>query len=303
MTTFFDLKIAAKKDKTGTLQTKVTYSDCNKTTFEKQFSGDAFRNGVEVLNQYSLRANKQVSTVMFPTFRRIEGGYSYLNQKGSKASAGEDINLRDSVECGLRALSQRLGVLNHKFVTSLSTEDIKNLMTKSYADVSSKNNEEHAKMATKIANLVTQYNSDKNRKTEGYYIEKISEMVKANAESQAQKYAIFNVINNIISEFFEAKSIKLSSGITFGVGDTILDSDVLSAGEKQFLGFLAYNALLTKGMIFIDEPELSLHTDWQRKLISALREQNPSNQLMLATHSPFIYSMYEDKELVFGAKK
>lgn len=41
-------------------------------------------------------------------------------------------------------------------------------------------------------------------------------------------------------------------------------------------------------VLFMDEPEISLHLDWQRKLIQYIKELNPNVQIILATHSPGI---------------
>ena len=41
-------------------------------------------------------------------------------------------------------------------------------------------------------------------------------------------------------------------------------------------------------IIFMDEPEISLHFDWQKKLIQYIREINPNVQIILATHSPAV---------------
>ena len=38
----------------------------------------------------------------------------------------------------------------------------------------------------------------------------------------------------------------------------------------------------------MDEPEASLHIEWQQKLISMIRELNPNVQLILTTHSPAV---------------
>ncbi|WP_408698489.1 AAA family ATPase [Acinetobacter baumannii] len=77
----------------------------------------------------------------------------------------------------------------------------------------------------------------------------------------------------------------------------------LSAGEKQLLTFVAFNIFHNDTIFFIDEPELSLHVDWQSKLFSLLKEQNPTNQFIISTHSPFIYSIFPDKELVIDPDK
>ena len=36
----------------------------------------------------------------------------------------------------------------------------------------------------------------------------------------------------------------------------------------------------------MDEPEISLHIEWQKQLISLIRELNPNAQIILSTHSP-----------------
>jgi predicted ATP-dependent endonuclease of OLD family len=43
-----------------------------------------------------------------------------------------------------------------------------------------------------------------------------------------------------------------------------------------------------QSILFMDEPEISLHLDWQRKLIQYIKELNPNVQIILATHSPGI---------------
>ncbi len=65
----------------------------------------------------------------------------------------------------------------------------------------------------------------------------------------------------------------------------------LSSGERQVLIVLTYLAFLAgKESIFVvDEPELSLHIEWQRELVGALTSLRPENcQIILATHSPEI---------------
>ena len=61
----------------------------------------------------------------------------------------------------------------------------------------------------------------------------------------------------------------------------------LSSGEKQLLILLTQTLLQEKQpFIYIaDEPELSLHIEWQHKIISAIKELNPNVQIIAATHS------------------
>ena len=40
--------------------------------------------------------------------------------------------------------------------------------------------------------------------------------------------------------------------------------------------------------LIMDEPEISLHIEWQQRLISLIRELNPNVQIILSTHSPAV---------------
>lgn len=68
----------------------------------------------------------------------------------------------------------------------------------------------------------------------------------------------------------------------------------LSSGEKQAY-IITCEALLQEGRRFIylaDEPELSLHVDWQETLVSNVLRLNDSCQIIFATHSPDILGAY-----------
>ena len=41
-------------------------------------------------------------------------------------------------------------------------------------------------------------------------------------------------------------------------------------------------------VLFMDEPEVSLHVDWQQRLIDLILELNPNVQIILTTHSPAV---------------
>ena len=74
-----------------------------------------------------------------------------------------------------------------------------------------------------------------------------------------------------------------------------IDLIKLSSGEKQLI-ILLVEALLQKNKkhIFLaDEPELSLHIAWQRKIIPAIKKINPNAQIIVATHSPEVASKYK----------
>ena len=68
----------------------------------------------------------------------------------------------------------------------------------------------------------------------------------------------------------------------------ILSPYQLSSGEKQILVILLTVLVQDNdhGVIFMDEPEISLHIEWQEKLIRLIRELNSNVQIVLTTHSP-----------------
>lgn len=64
----------------------------------------------------------------------------------------------------------------------------------------------------------------------------------------------------------------------------------LSSGEKQMLIILLTVLVEDQQpyVLFMDEPEISLHIEWQQKMIGLIRELNPNAQIILTTHSPAV---------------
>ncbi len=78
---------------------------------------------------------------------------------------------------------------------------------------------------------------------------------------------------------------------TCGSAEGAMSLAELSSGEAQVVILLSYFAFLAKtGIpIIIDEPELSLHVEWQKHFVSAVKQVMPSEcQTLMATHSPEI---------------
>lgn len=64
----------------------------------------------------------------------------------------------------------------------------------------------------------------------------------------------------------------------------------LSSGEKQMLVILL-TVLVEDNqpyVLFMDEPEVSLHIDWQQQLLELITALNPNVQIILTTHSPAV---------------
>ena len=74
------------------------------------------------------------------------------------------------------------------------------------------------------------------------------------------------------------------------MGNRQLDVHCLSSGEKQIL-IILLTVLVENNEPFVllmDEPEASLHVDWQQQLIQLILQLNPNVQIILSTHSPAV---------------
>jgi predicted ATP-binding protein involved in virulence len=87
-------------------------------------------------------------------------------------------------------------------------------------------------------------------------------------------------------------------GLRVEMDDALIPLESLSSGEKQLLRLMLEVLAADANTVMIDEPELSLHVDWQQVLVASMQKVNPECQMLLATHSPEVMADVPD-ELVF----
>lgn len=107
------------------------------------------------------------------------------------------------------------------------------------------------------------------------------------AEVSIPKTMFQNIIDNLFKDTGKVIDRK-SNEIQFVQDGTTLTPYQLSSGEKQIL-VIMLTVLVENGephALLMDEPEISLHIEWQQKLIGLIRELNPKAQIILSTHSP-----------------
>lgn len=101
------------------------------------------------------------------------------------------------------------------------------------------------------------------------------------------------IFQDSIDELFSYTNKKIArkrNDIAFYQNDELLLPFKLSSGEKQML-LILLTALVEDNqhcVLFMDEPEASLHIEWQQKLIGKIRELNSNAQIILTTHSPAV---------------
>jgi len=257
--------------------------------------GDVFRNAEDEANSILMDFG---SSVFLPTFRRIEGGFSI---RPTRTAFGRLARNKGEIEEALNVLSKKITNAQHTFVTSISSSDIVEILLRKYADLSQIYNDFQENTSQEIIERIRAYESDTVEKDQHSTANTVLAAVKKKVQEMETKRSEIMTpmeeLRGVVEKLFKHVGIKIDSRLNFGDAARAVHSDELSAGEKQMLSFLCYNAFYSESIIFIDEPELSLHVDWQRQLFSILSRQNSTNQFIIATHSPFIYSKYPDKEL------
>lgn len=112
--------------------------------------------------------------------------------------------------------------------------------------------------------------------------------VKAQMLSEPKK-KFQDLIDDLFSDTGK-KIIRTENEIRFSqIGET-LHPYQLSSGEKQMLVILL-TVLIEDNLpyvLFMDEPEVSLHIEWQKRLIDLILDLNPNVQIILTTHSPAV---------------
>jgi predicted ATPase len=76
-----------------------------------------------------------------------------------------------------------------------------------------------------------------------------------------------------------------------------LDIWQLSSGEKHAIKIFLSCIEAGVSSLIIDEPELSMHIDWQNCLLNHIHTINPECQIICATHSPEIMANINDNEI------
>ena len=121
----------------------------------------------------------------------------------------------------------------------------------------------------------------------------IAELQAGNAEA-AQKLSMQKLrFQDMVDDLFAdtgKKIVRTENEIRFSqIGETLVPYQ-LSSGEKQMLAILL-TVLVEDNqhyVLFMDEPEVSLHIEWQKRLIDLCVELNPNVQIILTTHSPAV---------------
>ncbi|WP_332854859.1 AAA family ATPase [Duganella sp. S19_KUP01_CR8] len=265
-----------------------------------------------------------------PTYRRVEENLAKLGIKGIDESEDFDIYDEEFEDLDVRAeetlIHFGMDDVTKRFFEI--TQKIKNDTMASYSKISGgmldellqmpnfsndhadfkylQNNEDKLDLVLKrIGSSI----SDSGRS-------KILQLVKsgeiANARYQPIAYFLGNLIKiyeeqkvfdqqinrfvDTINEYFNDKKMVYDEVdpkiyVSSKRSKKVIELNTLSSGEKQLISILSLIYLENKKYaVIFDEPELSLSTEWQEKLLPDLMKSGNCEFLLAATHSPYIFA-------------
>jgi predicted ATP-binding protein involved in virulence len=125
------------------------------------------------------------------------------------------------------------------------------------------------------------------------------------AEVQRESFEHINKYLDSVNLFLEGKRVEKKLRRATRHKDSLLAIEfdagfsgslrTLSSGERQIVTLIyAATHMNKQRVVLVDEPEISLHVDWQRVLIKNMSEQLEGRQIFACTHSPIIAADYPD---------
>lgn len=125
------------------------------------------------------------------------------------------------------------------------------------------------------------------------------------AEGKTEKAIRLEKFKKLYNDFFDDKEFIGIDNETFEPqfkikeNGKIIKVEDLSAGEKQIFfrgGSLLQNS--NKGvLVLLDEPEISMHPEWQQKILDFYKNISEEAQYIISTHSPHIAICSLPKEI------
>jgi predicted ATP-dependent endonuclease of OLD family len=201
-----------------------------------------------------------------------------------------------------------------KDTESVNLDELHEKLTTAYRELGALDPQTTKKIDQHVAVLrksVTNFQKANKEKVQRYTLDDIlpipllkrtKHITQLSLNAETKKQELFSPVTRFLrtlKEFIDDKEVTVGSGGELLVQENkkTIPIPELSSGEKQLL-ILLIETLLQENKFFIfiaDEPELSLHIEWQAKVISSLKKLNPSSQVIVATHSPEICGEWGDK--------
>lgn len=120
-------------------------------------------------------------------------------------------------------------------------------------------------------------------------------MIRELEKEQQSLSSIYSLVKGFNSHLSNGKNLEINADEVYvSIKNEKLPLSELSSGEKHIFTFLSLVNIIgnSRDFLIIDEPEISLNVNWQRGLLSLLKEIAPKTQIIVASHSPLIAKNY-----------
>jgi len=172
------------------------------------------------------------------------------------------------------------------------------------------------KTPSTVANLRTLVNEVRSKSNDpilvtiilDVYHEALQKIVTVQKKSFAAIKRFLDSVNSFLENKFlvidttDVKNLRSNSTTVVkfhGDNSSYSLQSILASGEQQIVTMLYVATQMNdREFVLIDEPEISLHVDWQRSLIKEMEKQLGQKQLIVCTHSPVIGADYEDEIII-----
>ncbi|WP_349886591.1 AAA family ATPase [Pantoea ananatis] len=181
--------------------------------------------------------------------------------------------------------------------------EIEGLTTSQDSSVKINYYEEYSKIYDEIRNVIyNNYRGEMESSVAGalaVYRDALKERQLYQKQSFAEIDRYFSSVNSFLEDkeidyLYDMEKRNPRIGLKFP-DDTWSSIRVMSSGERQLLTMLyAASKMNNDALVLIDEPEISLHIDWQEELLEKMLSQLSGQQIIVCTHSPSIATGYED---------
>ncbi|QAY76132.1 AAA family ATPase [Sphingosinicella sp. BN140058] len=226
---------------------------------ENEMTSDAIHFGMKDVNERIRSATNQIGVHFISSYGQISG--QMLGQLAENTPLAEEMLGRLANRSSIELVLGRVG--------ENVTDTQKSLILKLYDNGELSTNRH---LSFFLSSLIEAY-------------EQVQEVDRA-----LQRYA--KVCNGyLINKEMRYDILNATVAVYETIGNTKLDLDDLSSGEKQILGVMSELYLGDHDSYFVifDEPELSLSMDWQKKILVDVAASHKTGSLVAVTHSPFVF--------------
>ena len=178
---------------------------------------------VNALEKRIARTTKR--SLFFPTFRRIEGGFT--RSPDAEGSDVRVLSVPEMLQVSMLRFADDVSINEHKFVASISTEDLGELLTQKYADIYGEISRRQSQVLDDISREIQDASDSETSQNSPTALDAIK---KVNRESK-QLRKPFTVLAELTCNILQYPAVRVTGrsihgeavdGITLGDGKSVL---------------------------------------------------------------------------------